>query len=418
MTNFNTELIEALAQGIDITEIFRSQLEEAMNLLLETERTAFLGFEHYDKSGYNSGNSRNGYYDRTLKSKYGVLNLKIPRDRNGLFSQKTITSFSESNDTLEDTIKLFYKNGLTTRDISEMIEKMYGQYYSPQTISNLSESILEELELFKNKKINSRYAVIYCDATFIPVRRDTVSKEAVHVIIGITEEGYKEVLSFAVYPIESASNYREMLQDLKSRGLEDVIVFISDELTGLKDTLTDEFPLSKHQSCWTHILRNIANKVRANDKSSVLEDLKEVYKKETIEEAKLSLEDFFSKYSSKYPKVKESLENKENLFTYLEFPKSIRSSIYTNNISETFNKQLKRKAKVKEQFPHETSLEKYVYTYVSKYNTKFSSRIHKGFGLAQYELSKMLDEMQQKRQSKNTSSHILDEVTNTVELSI
>ena len=106
MTNFNTELIEALAQGIDITEIFRSQLEEAMNLLLETERTAFLGFEHYDKSGYNSGNSRNGYYDRTLKSKYGVLNLKIPRDRNGLFSQKTISSFSESNDTLEDTIKI------------------------------------------------------------------------------------------------------------------------------------------------------------------------------------------------------------------------------------------------------------------------------------------------------------------------
>lgn len=408
MTNFNTELIEALAQGIDITEIFRSQLEEAMNLLLETERTAFLGFEPYDTSGYNSGNSRNGYYTRTLKSKYGVLNLKMPRDRNGLFSQKTLSSFNESNATLEDTIKLFYQKGLTTRDISEMIEKMYGQYYSPQTVSNISESILEELALFKNKEVNSRYAVLYCDATFLPVRRDTVRKEAVHVIIGITEEGYKEVLSFAIYPIESASNYREMLQDLKSRGLEDVILFVSDELTGLKDTLTDEFPLSKHQSCWTHILRNIASKVRAKDKSPVLEDLKEVYKEETVKEAILSLENFFDKWAEKYPKVKESLKNKENLFTYLEFPRSIRSSIYTNNISEAFNKQLKRKAKVKEQFPHETSLEKYVYTYVSKYNTKFSSRIHKGFGLAQYELSKMLDEIQRQRQ-KNSSSHIWDD---------
>lgn len=130
MTNFNTELINALAQGTDITEFFRKSLEDAINCLLDTERTAFLGFEPYEVAGYNSGNSRNGYYPRALKTKYGELNLSIPRDRNGDFNQKTITSFKESNDTLEDTIKLFYRNGITTREISEIIEKMYGQYYS------------------------------------------------------------------------------------------------------------------------------------------------------------------------------------------------------------------------------------------------------------------------------------------------
>lgn len=357
MKDFNTELIEALAQGTDITEIFRKQLEDAINFLLETERTAFLGFEPYEVSGYNSGNSRNGFYSRSLKTKYGTLNLKIPRDRNGEFSQRTIPSFKDSNDNLENTILMFYRKGLTTREISEIIEKMYGHHYSAQTVSNISETIYQEIEEFKNGPIRNRYAVVYCDTTFLPVRRGTVSKEALHIIIGMTEEGYKEILDFEIYPQESAENYKDMLRNLKSRGLEYVLLFISDELTALADTLTNEFPQSKHQSCWTHLLRNVASKVRAKDKREILDDLKEVYQKSTLEEAEEALKFFFGKWSNKYPKVKESLEEKENIFTFLNFPESIRASIYTNNISESFNKQFKRKAKVKEQFPHENSLE-------------------------------------------------------------
>ena len=189
-----------------------------MNILLETERTALLGFEPYDTSAYNSGNTRNGYYSRNLKTKYGLLNLSIPRDRNSLFSQKTFSSFNDSNYTVEDTIKLFYKNRLTTRDIFEIIEKMYGQYCSAQTIPNISESIIEELQSFKNRFVKSRYAVLYSDATFVSVKRDSVCKEAIHVIIAITEQGNKEVLNFRVYPTESSSNYIEMLQDLKQIG--------------------------------------------------------------------------------------------------------------------------------------------------------------------------------------------------------
>lgn len=128
---------------------------------------------------------------------------------------------------------------------------MYDHHYSRQTVYNISDSIFEELETFKNRPVRDRYAVLYCDATFLPVRRDTVSKEVLHIIIGVTEEGYKEVLSFAVYPTESANNYREMLQDLKSRGLKNILLFVSDELMELSYALRDEFTLSKHQSCWT-----------------------------------------------------------------------------------------------------------------------------------------------------------------------
>ena len=137
MANFNTELITALSQGINIDEIFRKQLEDSMNMLLETQRTAFLGYEPYDISAYNNGNSRNGYYHRTLKTEFDELNLNIPRDRPGAFSQKTISSFKNANDSLEDTIKLFYQKGLTTSEISEIIEKMYGHHYSRQTVSNI-----------------------------------------------------------------------------------------------------------------------------------------------------------------------------------------------------------------------------------------------------------------------------------------
>ncbi len=402
MTDFTIELAEALVQGTNIKEIFRKELENAMNFLLETERTAFLGYEPYDVSGHNSGNSRNGFYTRVLKTKYGVLNLNIPRDRTGEFSQKTIQSFKNTNDTLENTIKLFYQSGLTTRDISAIIEKMYGQHYSPQTVSNISESIYEELEAFKKRPIRTRYPILYCDGTFIPVRRGTVAKEAVHVIIGITEEGYKEVVDFALYPTESSINYRGMLQDLKSRGLEDVLLFVSDELTGLANAATDEFPLAKHQSCWTHILRNVASKVRAKDKAEILEDLKEVYQKETADAALKALKTFFGKWGKKYPKVKDSLVGKENLFAFMDFPESIRASIYTNNISENFNKHLKRKLRVKEQFPHELSLEKHVFINVSKYNAKFGSRKHKGFAKASFCLTQMLDKIQEIREGKTS----------------
>lgn len=219
---------------------------------MESERTAFLGYEPWALEGYNKGNSRNGFYERTLKTELGDLHVKIPRDRLGHFKEHTTSSYLASQDSLEQSIILLYRKGITTREISDLIEKMYGQYYSAQTISHMSQVVEEEVALFKKRPVRRRYCALYCDATSINVRRDTVAKEALHVIIGMDEKGHKEVLSFETYPTESADNYKEMLEDLKSRGLEEVLVFVSDELTGLSSALTEGFPLAKHQSCWTH----------------------------------------------------------------------------------------------------------------------------------------------------------------------
>ncbi|WP_154826124.1 IS256 family transposase [Kallipyga gabonensis] len=382
-----------MANGDSLKELFRSQVEIALNMLMQTERTAFLGYEPWDPAGYHKGNRRNGFCERTLKTEIGELKLQIPRDRLGLFEQRTINTYLESQDNLEQSIILLYRKGISTRKISDLIEKMYGHYYSAQTISNMSQIVEEEIALYKQRPVKRRYTALFRDATFINVRRDTVAKEALHVIIGIDELGYKEVLSFEVYPTEAAVNYREMLENLKQRGLEEVLLFVSDELTGLSSALIDSFLKARHQSCWTHLLRNTSNKIKPRDKDEVLRDLKLVYKAKDKLEAEAKLSDFAEKWQSKYPKVTAGYQAKDNIFSFLDFPETIRPSLYTNNVSENFNKQLKRRTKVKEQFPSEDALEKASYCYVGEYNAKFGQRIHKGFKLAQFQITELFEEI-------------------------
>ena len=169
---------------------------------------------------------------------------------------------------------------------------MYGHYYTPQTISNITKAVENQVKEYHSRPISSRYVVVYCDATFLNVRRDSVAKEALHIIIGITPEGNKEVLDFALYPTETASNYKDMLLNLRERGMEHVLLFVTDGLSGLCEACLEVFPDAKHQSCWSHIIRNVMKYVRSRDKKTVLNDLKRVYNAETLEAAKNELYDF------------------------------------------------------------------------------------------------------------------------------
>lgn len=192
MSYLNTELTIALQKNESITEFFRRYLEAAINDFLQTELTAFLGYEKYDSDGWNSGNSRNGCYNRVFDTKCGKLQLHIPRDRVGAFHQQTLLAHSRRSDDLETTIIQLYRKGITTREISDLIEKMYGHEYSPTTISNIAKAVEDQVKEFHNRKVAKRYAVIYCDATYLNLRRDSVAKEAVHVLLGITPDGYSE----------------------------------------------------------------------------------------------------------------------------------------------------------------------------------------------------------------------------------
>lgn len=389
MSDFNTKILEALLKNDSIEEIFRQELENALNQLFVIELDAFLNYDKYDPSGYNSGNSRNGSYTRTLHTEYGDLHLMIPRDRIGEFHQRTIPPYKRNTDTLENSIIQMYSHGITTREISDLIEKMYGQYYTAQTVSNIARAVESNVQAFHNRPINRQYAVIYCDATYLSVRRDSVAKEALHIIVGITPDGIKEVLDFALFPSESAANYKSMLEHLKGYGLEDVLLFVTDGLKGIREAVLTVYPKAKYQACWTHLCRNVLKYVRAKDKAVVMEDLKPVYSSKNREDAINALYDFMKKYQGIYPRVIDVLNDLDSLFTFYAFPEKIQRSIYTTNLIENFNKNLKRGTKRKEQFPNEDSLERYVCTFCMDYNKQFGERVHRGFKESCSELLEM-----------------------------
>ncbi|EMF0589901.1 IS256 family transposase, partial [Enterococcus faecium] len=375
MPNFTTEIMETLINKGDLDELFRCHLELAVNSLLQAELTAFLDYEKYDRAGFNSGNSRNGNYSRSFRTEYGELNLVIPRDRNGKFSQQTLPAYKRTNDSLETTIIQLFQKGITMSEISELIEKMYGHHYTPQTISNMTKIVSEDIIAFKERSLESRYSVIFMDATHIPLKRQTVSKEAVYIVIGIRLDGTKEVLGFSLAPTESAYVWKEILQNLKDRGLKEVLLVVTDGLSGINDSIHSVYPNAQFQQCCVHISRNIAHKVRVSDRQEICSDFKLVYQASSKEEANNQIRFMIDKWKKQYPRVVKLLMNPA-ILTFYNFPPSIRRTIYSTNLIEGFNKQLKKYTKRKEQFPNEESLERFLVSQFNNYNQKFLCRVH------------------------------------------
>lgn len=378
MINFNKNNLDELLNSIN--ESARVEIERIINLLLETELTQFLQYEKYEFKGYNSGNNRNGYYQRTIDTKFGQITVKIPRDRNGEFNQQTIPSYSRRTDDLETTVLHLYKNGVSTREISDLIEKMYGHHYAPSTVSNITNVVLDDVETFHQRNIEQKFLAVFLDATFIPVKRgNNYTKEAVLIAIGINSQGYKQVLDYVINPSESIEIYRELLQSLKERGLNDVDLFVTDGLKGMRDMCLELFPRSKHQVCWTHLVRNAYKKVRKADRSKICEELKTIYASNSKDLAKIKLQDFYDRYQKIYPQVIKLLNTyKLSLFSFFNFPEVCRS-LYTTNIIENFNKFVKRDITKKQSFSTIEALDKFIFLKVEDYNRRFTRKKHRNF---------------------------------------
>ena len=392
MSDLNTELMTALLKNESLDDVFRSHLEKAVNEVLKIELTAFLGYEKSSILGYNTGNSRNGFYERDLDTSYGKIHIRVPRDRAGLFEQQLIPDYARRTDELETTIITLYRKGITTREISDLIEKIYGHHYSPATMSNISKSLNDQVETFHHRPLSKRYVAIFMDATYLSVRRDSVAKEPLHVLQGITPDGTREVLDYALYPTESASNYEEMLASIKQRGVEEVLLFASDGLEGMRDAVKRQFLKAEHQQCWVHLSRTVARYIRNKDRKEVLGDLKKVYQASSEESAREQLEAFLEKHRKQYPKLRGIFERAvESLFKFYMFPAEIRRSLYTTNLIERSNKGLKHKSKTKEQFPNENSLDRFVCCYYSDLNRSYADRAQRGFHLVSAELLQMFE---------------------------
>lgn len=381
MTDFNRECLNALFDKEKFDKFMRTQLEEGLNLLLESELTAFLGYNPYDRNGWNSGNSRNGSYFRQIKTQFGPIKVQVPRDRNGEFHQQTLPAYGQHTDALESTVIQLYSHGVTTREISELIEKMYGSYYSAGTVSNISKQVASQVESYHQRRLSDKFFCVYLDATYIPLRRDTYQREAVYIAVGIKPNGNKEIIDYRIAPVENLEVWSEMIADFKERGLEQVELFLSDGFVGIKDMLKQYYPKSKFQRYLIHIMRNISQKVRVTDRAEILNAFKQVHKQTNQKEAETVLHAFYEAYGSKYSRmIKDLRKLEEDMLVFYQYPKQIRPSIYSTNMIESINRMIKRKTNPKSEFPSEKSLDNFLGSQVIDYNDRNANRVPKGFG--------------------------------------
>lgn len=381
MTDFNRECLNALFDKEKFDKFMRTQLEEGLNLLLESELTAFLGYNPYDRNGWNSGNSRNGSYFRQIKTQFGPIKVQVPRDRNGEFHQQTLPAYGQHTDALESTVIQLYSHGVTTREISELIEKMYGSYYSAGTVSNISKQVASQVESYHQRRLSDKFFCVYLDATYIPLRRDTYQREAVYIAVGIKPNGNKEIIDYRIAPVENLEVWSEMIADFKERGLEQVELFLSDGFVGIKDMLKQYYPKSKFQRYLIHIMRNISQKVRVTDRAEILNAFKQVHKQTNQKEAETVLHAFYEAYGSKYSRmIKDLRKLEEDMLVFYQYPKQIRPSIYSTNMIESINRMIKRKTNPKSEFPSEESLDNFLGSQVIDYNDRNANRVPKGFG--------------------------------------
>ena len=295
MTQFSTELLNFLAQKQDIDEFFRFSLETAMNDLFQAELSAFLGYEPNDKVGYISGDSSNGTYARKFETKYGTVQLSIPRDRNGNFTLALLPA--------------------------------YGHHCSPATISNISKATH-----FHERSLEANYSVLFLDGTYFPLRRGTVSKECIHIALGITPEGQQAVLGYEIAPNENNASWSTLLDKLQNQGIQQVSLVVTDGFKGLEQMISQAYPLAKQQRCLIHISRNLSSKVKRADRAVILEQFKTIYRAENLEMVVQALQDFIAEWKPKYKKIMKSLENADNLLTFYQFPYQIWHSIHSTNL--------------------------------------------------------------------------------------
>lgn len=392
MSDFTKNMAQALFNQDKVNDFLRKEIQTAVNQLLEAELTAFLGYDPYAKSRWNSGNSRNGIYYRKVDTQFGQIEIQVPRDRNGEFHQHTLPDYKQHSDVLESMIIKLYAKGVTTREIADLIEKMYGSHYSPAQVSNISKQMIPKVEAYHKRKLSDRFFCVYLDATYLPLCRETFEREAVYIAIGIRPNGHKEVIDYCIAPSENVEVWTEMLQNMRSRGLKQVELFLSDGVVGMKTALAKTYPKAHFQRCLVHVMRNICNKVRVDDRETIMNDFKQIHRQPNKTAAVQTLHAFYDKWNKAYNHVIRNLKDIEpDLLVFYNYPKQIRPSIYSTNMIESFNNVVKRKAKPKAEFPSEQSLDTFIGIQAISYNDRYFNRIHKGFGQVQDTLESYFD---------------------------
>ena len=318
----------------DIQEMIKALFRDTVQSVLEAEMEDHLGYEKHNVEGNNSGNSRNGYSKKKIKTNYGITELAIPRDRKAEFEPRIIKKYETTSNGIEDQIIAMYAKGMSTRDIEDQMRNIYGIDISPGMVSKITDKILPQVAEWQSRPLDRIYPIVFLDAIHFKVRKDNrIVNKAAYSVLGINMDGQKDILGIWIGENESASFWLGVCNDLKNRGVEDIFIACKDGLSGFSEAISTVFPQTEIQLCVIHQIRNSMKYVPYKEKKAVMADLKEVYQAITIEEAEMAFEIFKEKWGKKHPVIIRSWEqNWLELTTYFAYPHDVRRAIYTTNI--------------------------------------------------------------------------------------
>ncbi len=363
----------------DFNQLIGAISKEVLEAMLNGELTRFLGYERYNQNGKNTGNSRNGYSGKTVNSTYGPLEINVPRDRKSEFKPQLIEKGQRDISFLDEKVLSLYAKGMSTRDICRYVEEIYNFKISPETVSTITDGLIEHARQWQSRPLEPLYPIIFLDGFVLKVRVDgQVSPVVVYAILGITMEGRKECLGLWMGgDAESARFWLSIFNELKNRGVKDVLIFCVDNLTGLSEAIEASFPLAEIQKCVVHQIRNSLKYVSYKERKAMAEDLKSIYKAATEEMGLCALDAFEKRWDKRYPTVAKSWRrNWSELSTFYKYPEEIRRLIYTTNPIESMNKGFRKVTKTKSIFPSEDAAFKVLYLRVGEMSRRWTGRLN------------------------------------------
>jgi putative transposase len=369
-------------------EYFSSMFKQGIEEMLQGEMDDHLGYSKHTTAGYNSGNSRNGSFPKTITTENaGDVLLKIPRDRNGEFEPRIVPKGETISEKIQEAILGMYSRGMTTSDVRKQIEEIYGLEISETTVSNITERVMESAKEWQQRALEPVYFAVWMDGIVIKIRDDKkVVNKCVHIVIGLRPDGIKEVLGFWIEMNESASFWMTVLTELKARGVEDILIACTDNLKGFTQAISAVFPKAVTQLCIVHQIRNSCKFLVWKDRKEFCKDLKMVYTAINKETALVELGKLKEKWQGKYKYAITSWEeNWDNLSNYFDYPLELRKIIYTTNTIENLNRGIRKYTKTKTQFPNENAATKSIYLSIKNIEEAWTQTIQNwGIILNQY----------------------------------
>ncbi len=359
----------------DLNEFSAMLTKVSVEAALNAELDEHLGYDKHEKT--NASNNRNGYTSKTLQTKDGQFELNTPRDRDGSFEPELVKKNQRRFTLMDDKILYLYAQGLSTREVVDAFQELYDADISASLVSKVTDAVIDQVVEWQSRPLDAIYPIVYLDCIVLKIRQDKrVINKAIYLALGVNLEGHKELLGMWLSENEGAKFWLNVLTELQTRGVKDILIACVDGLKGFPDAITTVFPQTQIQLCIVHMVRNSIKFVPWKDYKAVTQDLKQIYQSATEEEALLALERFAERWDDKYPQISKSWRNHwSNLNTLFNYPPDIRKAIYTTNAIESLNSVIRKATKKRKLFPTDDSAKKVIYLAIREASKKWTMPI-------------------------------------------